>query len=195
MNLSPGDDTSDEALMLAYARGEAAAFETLYARHRAALFRYLRRLVREPALVEDVYQDVWMRVINARERYVDTARFTTWLYTIAHNRVMDHHRAARLREAGRLGHEAEEDEDPLERLPDTTTPLPEQLLEREQLLRRVLAAVDALPAPQREAFVLQQEGGLSLEAIATATGVNAETAKSRLRYAFAKLRRELGGRP
>ncbi len=195
MNLSLGDDTSDEALMLAYARGEAAAFETLYARHRAALFRYLRRLVREPALVEDVYQDVWMRVINARGRYVDTARFTTWLYTIAHNRVMDHHRAARLREAGRLGPEADDDEDPLERLPDTTTPLPEQLLEREQLLRRVLAAVDALPAAQREAFVLQQEGGLSLEAIATATGVNAETAKSRLRYAFAKLRRELGGRP
>lgn len=185
---------SDEALMLAYARGDATAFETLYARHRAALFRYVRRLVHDAALAEDLYQDVWMRVINARDRYADSARFTTWLYTIAHNRVMDHYRAARLRETGRIGPGEDGDEDPLEQLPDPAASTPETLLEREQLVRRVVAAVDALPVAQREAFVLQQEGGLSLEGIAQVTGVNAETAKSRLRYAFAKLRRELGGR-
>lgn len=185
---------SDEALMFAYARGDAAAFDVLYARHRAPLYRYVRRLVHDGALAEDLYQDVWLRVINARERYADSARFTTWIYTIAHNRVMDHHRAARLREAGRIGHDVDGEGDPLDALPDPTAIPPESLLEREQLVRRVIAAVDALPAPQREAFVLQQEGELSLESIAQVTGVNAETAKSRLRYAFAKLRRELGGR-
>ena len=86
------------------------------------------------------------------------------------------------------------DDDPLDDLPDPATPPPDQLVEREQLLRRVVAAVDALPVAQREAFVLQQEAGLSLDEIAQVTGVNVETAKSRLRYAFAKLRRELGGR-
>lgn len=189
------DAASDEALMLAYARGDAAAFETLYARHRTPLYRYVRRLVHDGALAEDLYQDVWLRVINARERYADSARFTTWLYTIAHNRVMDHHRAARLREAGRVGHDETVEGDPLDNLPDPAAQPPETLLEREELVRCVVAAVDALPAPQREAFVLQQEGGLSLEGIAQVTGVNAQTAKSRLRYAFAKLRRELGGRP
>ena len=180
--------------MLAYARGDAGAFDILHARHRAALFRYVRRLVHDPAVAEDVYQDVWMRVIHARERYADTARFSTWLYTIAHNRAMDHHRSARLREAGRLGQDRDGDDDPLDDLPDPATPPPDQLVEREQLLRRVVAAVDALPVAQREAFVLQQAAGLSLDEIAQVTGVNVETAKSRLRYAFAKLRRELGGR-
>ena len=194
MNIALNAEASDEALMRAYAQGEVAAFDLLYARHRAALFRYLRRLLAEPTLVEDVYQDVWMRVMHARERYVETARFTTWLYTIAHNRVMDHHRAARLREAGRVGSvDGDEDGDAIAQLPDPA-PLPDQLVERERRVQRVVAAVDALPAAQREAFVLQQEGGLSLAAIATITGVNAETAKSRLRYAYAKLRRELGDR-
>ncbi|HMM76312.1 MAG TPA: RNA polymerase sigma factor [Gammaproteobacteria bacterium] len=193
MNAADEAEPSDEALMRAYARGDITAFDRLYARHRAGLFRYLRRLLTDSALIEDVYQDVWMRVMQARERYVDTARFTTWLYTIAHNRVMDHHRAARLREAGRVGALDDEEGDALARLPDPAPP-PEQLLERARLVQRVVAAVDALPAAQREAFVLQQEGGLSLAAIAEATGVDVETAKSRLRYAYAKLRRELGGR-
>jgi RNA polymerase sigma-70 factor (ECF subfamily) len=65
------------------------------------------------------------------------------------------------------------------------------MLERKQDAGQLLQLLDALPAAQREAFVLQQEGELSLEEIATATGVNRETAKSRLRYALAKLRAEL----
>jgi len=190
-------DASDESLMIAYAAGDPAAFEVLHARHRGPLFRYLKRQLRDGALAEDLYQDVWMRVINARDRYVSSARFTTWLYTIAHNRVMDHFRAARLREAGRLGLAVDDDDagEGLHDIADPSTPPPDQLLEREQLVRRVVAAVEALPGPQREAFVLQQEGGLALAEIAQATGVNAETAKSRLRYAFARLRRDLGGRP
>jgi len=186
-------DSSDEILMSAYASGDPQAFEVLHARHRGPLFRYLKRQLRDRALAEDLYQDVWMRVINARNRYVSSARFTTWLYTIAHHRVMDHFRSARLREAGRLGAAVDDDSgDPLHDIADPSTPPPDQLLAREQLVRRVVAAVDALPLAQREAFVLQQEGGFALDEIAQA--------KRRRRSNWHRLRRAIlmrlvSGRP
>jgi RNA polymerase sigma-70 factor (ECF subfamily) len=185
------DADADEALMLAYRDGEAGAFDILYTRHKGAVYRYLRRHAQEHA--DELAQDVWMRVINARAGYDVRARFTTWLYTIAHNRLMDHFRA-RGRDGERLlVHPAGADEDAdalLEAQPHPDPP-PERLLERREAAARILAALDALPDAQREAFVLQQEGGLSVEEIAQATGVNRETAKSRLRYALGKLRTAL----
>ena len=93
-------EAGDEQLMLAYQEGGAAAFEELYKRHKGALFRFVLRSVREHALAEELYQEIWMRVIEARERYHPSARgagqnpakFSTWLYTIAHNRIVDHWR-------------------------------------------------------------------------------------------------------
>src|SRR5678809_742269 len=83
-------EATDEELMLAYRGGDAAAFETLYSRHRARLFRFVLRSVKTRALAEELYQETWMRVIEARGRYAPKARFTTWLYTIAHNQLVDH---------------------------------------------------------------------------------------------------------
>jgi RNA polymerase sigma-70 factor (ECF subfamily) len=80
--------------MLEYRDGTAAAFEALYARHKAPLFRFVLRSVRERGQAEELHQDIWMRVIEARSRYEPQARFTTWLYTIAHNRLVDHWRKA-----------------------------------------------------------------------------------------------------
>ncbi len=180
-------DRPDEELMSAYGAGDAAAFEALYARHRGGVFRYFRRHTGSAALADELFQDVWMKLIDARARYQPQARFTTWLYTIAHNRLMDHFRAA-----GRVSFATVDDpeEDPLDGLP-APDPQPQDQLERKQAAARLLAALDALPAAQREAFVLQQEGDLSVEEIAQATGVTRETAKSRLRYALAKLRASL----
>jgi RNA polymerase sigma-70 factor (ECF subfamily) len=182
---------SDEELMLAYRGGDAGAFDRLYARHKGPVYRYLRRHAADAA--DELAQDVWMRVINARASYDVRAKLTTWLYTIAHNRLMDHFRA-RGRDAVRLatpaGSDEEDDEDMLERQPHPDAP-PEALLERREAASRILAALDGLPETQREAFVLQQEGGLTVEEIAAATGVNRETAKSRLRYALTKLRAAL----
>jgi RNA polymerase sigma-70 factor (ECF subfamily) len=177
------EGVSDEELMLRYRDGEAGAFDALYQRHKGPVFRYLRRQIRDGAVAEELFQDVWIRLINARHDYVVKARFTTWLYTIAHNRVLDH-----VRTRGRA--ELTSIDDALETVvafaaPD---PPPERTLERKELAGRLLAAIDSLPAAQREAFLLQQEGGLSVEEIAQATGVERETAKSRLRYALAKLR-------
>jgi RNA polymerase sigma-70 factor (ECF subfamily) len=178
---------SDEELMLAYRAGDAAAFDLLYSRHKGGVFRYLRRQTGNTGHAEELFQDVWLRLIDARGRYEPQAKFTTWLYTIAHNRLMDHFRAA-----GRasLASYDDPDDDPIADLPARDPP-PEDLLARKQEAARLLAAIDSLPAAQREAFLLQQEGDLSLEAIAAATGVTRETAKSRLRYALAKLRASL----
>lgn len=125
-----------------------------------------------------------MNLIRARTGYTVQAKFTTWLYRIAHNRLMDHFRR---HESGTVSLE-DEAADGGETLPAARMEQPEVQAESRQQAAQLLALLERLPEEQREAFVLQQEGGLSVEAIAEATGVSFETAKSRLRYALAKLR-------
>lgn len=187
-------DDSDEALMLRYARGDAGAFDTLYARHRGGVFRYLlRQLGGHRASAEELFQDVWTSLIGARAGYKVEARFTTWLYTIAHNRVIDHYRRHRPVE---LAHpDADQDDDPVAELPAPGSAQPERIAQARQQARRLLELVEALPVAQREAFLLHEEGGLSVDEIAQVTGTDREAIKSRLRYALGKLRqgmRDLG---
>ena len=93
-------EAGDEQLMLAYREGDAGAFEQLYKRHKGALYRFVLRSMRDRAIAEELYQEIWMRVIEARTRYEvppaprgsQHTKFTTWLYTIAHNRLVDHWR-------------------------------------------------------------------------------------------------------
>jgi RNA polymerase sigma-70 factor (ECF subfamily) len=180
-------EASDEELMLRYCDGDAGAFETLYRRHRGAMYRFLSRQAGDGAAADEIFQDVWMRVVNSRERYEVRAKFTTWVYAIAHNRLMDFFRANG--RAAFLTHE--ESEAVLETIPSDDIAA-DLRVDRTRAARRLLAALADLPDTQREAFLLQQEGDLSLEEIAAATGVSRETAKSRLRYALAKLRATLG---
>ena len=181
-----GSGPADEELMLRYGGGDAGAFEVLYRRHRGPLYRFLLRQVSDAATAEELFQDVWMRVIDFRGRYQVRAKFSSWVYAIAHNRLMDFYRAS-----GRAKFLAcEESEEALERLPAEDLPI-DALVDRKRAAERLLAALDRLPEVQREAFLLQQEGELSVEEIGEATGVSRETAKSRLRYALAKLRASL----
>jgi RNA polymerase sigma-70 factor, ECF subfamily len=183
------DSRTDETLMLAYRDGDGAAFEALYARHRGRLFRYLLHQCGRREQADEMFQEIWMSVIRARGAYEVSAKFTTWLFRIAHNRLIDGFRAR-----GRL---AEFEVDPgADDWPDCPAPAseqPERRLERAQLAGRLVAAVEALPASQREAFLLAAEGGLTVDEIGNATGTGFETAKSRLRYAYAKLRSDLAG--
>jgi RNA polymerase sigma-70 factor (ECF subfamily) len=171
-------EAPDEELMLAYRQGDSAAFETLYARHKGPLYRFVLRSVRERGLAEELYQEVWMRVIEARSRYTVQAKFTTWLYTIAHNRLADHWRKRGLKLVELQDHDA----------PAPPADEPESRAEGRQSLQRFAAALAALPEAQREAFLLHEESGMSVAEIAAATGVGEEAAKSRVRYALAKLR-------
>ena len=181
-----GSGPADEELMLGYAGGDAGAFEVLYGRHRGPLYRFLLRQVGDTATAEELFQDVWMRVIDSRGRYQPRAKFSSWVYAIAHNRLMDFYRAS-----GKARFlDQEQAEDVLDALPSEDLP-PEVLVDRKRAAERLFAALADLPEPQREAFLLQQEGELSVEEIGAVTGVSRETAKSRLRYALAKLRASL----
>jgi RNA polymerase sigma-70 factor (ECF subfamily) len=180
-------EASDEDLMLRYGKGDARAFEALYLRHRLPLYRFLLRQVGNAATAEELFQDLWMRVVNSRGRYEPRAKFTSWIYAIAHNRLMDFYRADG--RASFLSHE--ESESVLADAPAVEIAA-DLRLDRKRAVERLLAALGELPDAQREAFLLQQEGELSIEEIAVATGVSRETAKSRLRYAVAKLRASLG---
>src|SRR2546427_8899334 len=86
--------TTDEDLMLAYAACDATAFDALYARHKGGVYRYLLRQCRQTSVADELFQDVWPNLIRARASYAPTAKFTTWLYRLAHNRLIDHYRAS-----------------------------------------------------------------------------------------------------
>src|SRR5437762_13848680 len=143
-------EASDEELMLRYGKGDVRAFELLYRRHRLPLYRFLLRQAGDAAAAEELFQDTWMRVVNSRARYEVRAKFTAWVYAIAHNRLMDFFRANG--RASFLGHE--ESESVLEELPAREI-APELHLDRKRAAERLLAALAALPDAQREAFLLQ----------------------------------------
>ncbi|MEE8426428.1 MAG: RNA polymerase sigma factor [Woeseiaceae bacterium] len=169
----------DSALMLRYRDGDVAAFEALYRRHNDALYRYLLRLCRHRATAEDIFQEAWGKIIKARESYRPTAKFTTYLYRVAHNCFIDYLRRNR-RHAQTANVEPDSQPDAGES--------PDMLVERSLARRRLDAALQTLPDEQRDVFLLHEEAGLNLEQIASVTGSNREAVKSRLRYAVKKLR-------
>lgn len=175
---------TDDALMLAWAGGDTAAFEILYARHRGPLFRFMVAQLRDRPLAEELYQDVWQRVIAARAGWRPDAAFATWLYRIAHNRLNDHWRAQRHRPPAPIDAELR-----TAALADPDDP--ERVATREEGRQILQQALDELPEDQREAVLLRLQQELSLEEIGQITGVGRETVKSRLRYALDKLRARL----
>ena len=180
-------DDDDAQLMLAYGRGEMRAFETLYSRHRAALYRYLTRQARDTEVANDLFQEVWSRVIVNRVRYEPRAKFRTFLFTLAHNCFIDHCRRSKARPGGANV----DDADAADLLPAEDDVRPDRKLERDEATARYRAALASLPPEQRDVYLLHEESDLSLEEIARVTGVGAETAKSRLRYAVSKLKAAL----
>jgi RNA polymerase sigma-70 factor (ECF subfamily) len=184
-------EPDDVTLMLRYRAGDLAAFDALYGRHKGPLYRYCVRQCRNPDFAADLFQDVWSRIVRARHDYRPTAKFTTYLYSIAHNCLVDHVRRQQRLPAG-VAPCGADGCDPADHAPG-----PEEAVASAEAGRHFRAALGALPAEQREAFLLHEEAGLTLAEIAAVTGVPAETVKSRLRYALRKLRSALvpGGGP
>ncbi|MBK8325325.1 MAG: sigma-70 family RNA polymerase sigma factor [Betaproteobacteria bacterium] len=181
---------TDEQLMLAFAAGDAGAFDRLYARHRGTVFRFVSRSLPSRADAEEVFQEVWMKAIEARHRYEPRAKFTTWLYAIAHNHLVDTWRKKGLTLVPLDGGG---EDDPAFDPPSDPGDEPFAQVATREAMARFVAAFEALPPAQREAFVMKEEAGLSIAEIAAATGTGEEAVKSRVRYATAKLREALDG--
>lgn len=196
-------DASDDMLMSAYARGDAAAFEQLYARHERALYRFIRRLLGSAlaAQTDEVFQDTWLRVVHARSRWEPQgASFRTWLFTLAHHRVIDVLRRSG-REVSIDAFESDDGSEPWQ--PDATAwqhwpapasaaPQSDEIAFWRRAGERLLGCLEQLPLPQRSAFLLHHDDGLALDEVAKALEVGFETAKTRLRYAMSKLRTCMG---
>jgi len=210
--------TDDAELMTRYSTGDVGAFETLYKRHKAPLYRYFVRQCGNADTAAELFQDVWLRIIKARVRYEPKARFTTYMYQIAHNCLVDHFRkagrspitqAAASGQSSQASAAGEAIPDPIgevldpafasarwslvdwEKGPADSAPGPEAASSGAQRAARLRSALEALPTEQREAFLLHEEAEMGLADIATVTGANPETVKSRLRYAVKKLRSTL----
>ena len=182
--LVTAESVSDEQLMLRYRDGNAAAFEELYGRHRGGVFRYVLRQVGLRSAAEEVFQEIWMNLISSRARYRVEARFATFLYNVARNCVIDHFRRKTPLHLISL----DDDADEAIQVAGPERDQPERAVAVRQSAAKLLNALALLPPEQREAFLLHEEGGLTLEEIAAVTGTGRETAKSRLRYALGKLR-------
>lgn len=184
---------SDEQLMQAYSQGEALAFDALYARHEAPLYRFVRRVLGQAlaAQADEVFQDCWLRMVQGHAGFsAERGKWKTWAYTIAHNLALD-----RLRTAGRErsvegddAHSATEQLEWLQASLDMGHASAEDTAYWRAAGQQLLQCLEALPAAQRAVFLQHHEDGATLEELAHALELGFETVKSRLRYALHKLR-------
>ncbi|MET3134266.1 RNA polymerase sigma factor (sigma-70 family) [Oxalobacteraceae bacterium GrIS 1.11] len=177
--------------MLSYRAGDLLAFKELYRRHSQGLYRFVAWRSPRKAWVDEIVQDAWASLHTARAAYQPQAAFRTYLYQIARNRLID---ILRQREALLAADLAPEDgQGGFEALADAAHQglSPEASLEQKQQHALLHAAISGLPGEQKEALVLQQFSGMSIDEIAAVTATPAETVKSRLRYAMQKLRAQL----
>jgi len=169
--------------MLRYAGGDLDAFQRLYEQHRGGLYRYFLRQTNR-SVAEELFQDVWARVVQGRRDYRPQAAFRTWLYTLARNRLIDHWRREGVQPGG---YPAVDDDGPGMAAVDAN-PGPQRLLDLRDCLEQLLQLVTGLPDMQRQTFLLRHEAGMSMAEIAEAMSTGAETVKSRMRYAMNRLR-------
>jgi len=179
------DLVENEELMLAYAEGNANAFDMLYRRHKNSTFRFIKRQCRcQKAIAEELFQDLWMSVIKSASTYRVEAKFTTWLYRIAHNRLITYYR----KQGREFNVSLDENESDVEEPKDLSSRQPENIVVTQEALDKLQKSIEALSIEQREVFLMKYEADLSIEEIAEVVGCGHETAKSRLRYAHKKIR-------
>jgi RNA polymerase sigma-70 factor (ECF subfamily) len=184
----PFAEPGDEQLMLAYGKGDARAFELLYARHKGTVYRLVLRATGDKLMAEDIYQEVWLSVVNARKRYQPDAKFMTWVSRIASNKLIDHFRRTGQWEP----YLSDSDEDIEACAPGPGYQDPEARTHVNRQMARLLFCLEQLPPPQRQTFLMKEEMGLALDEIAAAMSAGREAIKSRLRYAVKRLKACMG---
>ncbi|MDN3379974.1 MULTISPECIES: sigma-70 family RNA polymerase sigma factor [unclassified Pseudoalteromonas] len=175
----------DEQLMLSYGQGDVKAFTQLYLRHKNSLYRYFLRQCANPQVAEELYQEVWNKLIKARSQYQVSAKFTTWLYRIAHNELIDYYRRT-----GTQSKWLDADNQDLEtaEFADHNSKSDTEKLDQAQQAKQLKECLAQLPREQKEAFLLKHEADFTLKEIAELVVETTENIKSRIRYAVAKLK-------
>jgi RNA polymerase sigma-70 factor (ECF subfamily) len=172
-------------------RGDPDALAAMISRYQHRLYRYLLRLVREPATADDLFQQTWLRVMEKIGRYDASRNFEAWLFSVAHNLAIDFWRGKR---GESLDDAGESDEAPSERLRAGGADALERLLDFERGAM-LAACIHGLPAIHREVLTLRFEEDMKLEEIAEVAGIPLPTVKSRLKRALAGLREAMAARP
>jgi RNA polymerase sigma factor (sigma-70 family) len=178
---------SDYELIVKFVDGEQSCFEHLILRHKNKVYSYISLYIREQALVEDIFQDTFLKVIQSVKagRYQDNGKFVSWVMRIAHNLIIDHFR--RIKQMNILSNDDyESDLFNTQKLAEDNI---EDSMIKRQIEKDVRMLISHLPEDQREVVILRHYAGLSFKEISEVTDVSINTALGRMRYALINLRK------
>jgi RNA polymerase sigma-70 factor (ECF subfamily) len=186
---------TDAELMELYRGGSRNAFEELFVRHHRRVIHFCYRMTGDQERAEEAAQEVFMRIARAASTYQPTAKFTTWMYTIARRTTLNFLRDEKEHGEKVPIHATGEEGDPAEEypLPGPADRDPEQVVWGAELKEKFLEALQHLPEVNRAAFILNRGDGLSYEEVATVLGVTVQAVKSRIFRAREMLLAELSG--
>lgn len=175
---------TDEQLMLNYAAQDDRAFTVLYERHKGPVYRYILKSCTQPAIAQELFQELWLKIVHNKQRYDQQYAFTTWAYTMARNLIIDW-----LRKNGQEPQYSDVVDS--HEVADIQLQEPDNVFEKKAMMETLQKTVSELPYPQREVFLLRQEADMSFQAAAEVAGCSLEAAKSRYRYAMNKIKTAL----
>lgn len=184
--MTPLSRLTDHDLINAFISGDVNALETLVLRHKDKLYSSILFLVKDKFLAEDIFQDVFIRIIDTMRsgRYTEEGKFLPWAMRIAHNLCVDHFRKVKRTPTIKNS----EDQDIFEVLNFTEESAEDRLIKR-QSHSRVREMLDKLPEDQREVIILRHYADMSFKEIAQVTNCSINTALGRMRYGLINLRK------
>ena len=181
---------NDQELLKAYSDGREEAASILMERHRKRVYDYIRMMVKDADLADDLFQETFIKVLKSlrEERYVDNGRFLAWVMRIAHNQIIDYFR--RQKQQNQIS--SEEAGYDLLNNRKLSEPTVEDRIVQDQIHEDLRRLVEELPPEQREVVVMRHYQDMSFKDIAEQTGVSINTALGRMRYALINLRKLIG---
>jgi len=186
-NTNKDSQMNDEALIAAYSDGKQSAFDIIYQRHSAPLYRFiLRQCNQNISLSEEIFQDTWMNIIKNSKQFQAKSSFSTYLYQVTRHKIIDHARK-------KISHREDEHSNDSDALESAKMEQPDEKTQLAICIELLQQCIQKLPDEQKEAFILKQETEHTLDELARITQTTLETFKSRLRYAMKKLREWLPG--
>lgn len=181
------DQLNDEQLMATFSQTDdinnQRAFEMLYAKHKGPFYRFIKKSINNEQDAHELYQELWLKIINNKDKFDAKQKFTTWAYTIARRLLID-----QFRKTGRMAELTRLDVAGDTELADTSIAAPENEFAAKQMSNQLHMTIERLPHDQRHAFLLKHDADLSIQEIADITQQPHEKVKSQYRYAVNKIK-------